>query len=40
MRIKILLCLCFLASSLYAQENKEVKKDVKESEDIKETVLA
>lgn len=40
MRIKILLCLCFLASSLYAQENKEVKKDVKEGEDIKETVLA
>lgn len=40
MRIKILLCLCFLASSLYAQENKEVKKDIKESEDIKETVLA
>lgn len=40
MRIKILLCLCFLASSLYAQENKEVKKDVKEGENIKEAVLA
>lgn len=31
MRIKILLCLCFLISAIYAQENKEVKEDVKET---------
>lgn len=31
MRIKILLCLCFITSAIYAQENEEVKEDVKET---------
>lgn len=41
LRIKILLCLCFLASAIYAQENKEVKADdVKEDGKVKETILS
>ena len=39
MRIKILLCLCFLASALYAQENGEVKEDIKD-ENVKTTTLS